>query len=43
MLKTQQQLLLDWYFDVRVEADKEYVQVPGRIKSFVETTRMLTE
>lgn len=43
MLKTQQHLLADWFFQVRVEADKEGVQVPSRIKSFAGATMMLTE
>ena len=42
-LRTQQRLLSDWYFKVKVEADRESVQIPGRIESFVETTRTLTE
>ena len=43
MLKTQQQLLADWYFRVRVEADKESVAIPGRVESFVDATRTLTQ
>jgi hypothetical protein len=43
LLKTQQQLLSDWYYAVGVEADPASVSIPKQIKTFVEATKTLTE
>ena len=43
LLKRQQRLIWDWYLEVRMEANREGVEVPSRIRSLVKATRALTE